>query len=90
MRLLESAGGFVLTVANARHIKAVPRHMTDMNDAEWLARLLRYRGFLGTCGTHARARVAEIAELDTGPTLEWPVLPQTCRSATRIGIEPAG
>ena len=39
---LESAGGFELTVANARHIKAVPGRKTDMNDAEWLARLLRY------------------------------------------------
>jgi transposase len=39
---LEEAGGFDLTVANARHIKAVPGRKTDMNDAEWLARLIRY------------------------------------------------
>jgi transposase len=29
-------------VANARHIKAVPDCKTDVNDAEWIARLIRY------------------------------------------------
>ena len=32
---------FDLTVANAQHIKNVPGRKTDMNDAEWIARLLR-------------------------------------------------
>ena len=39
---LERAGGFVPIVANARHIKAVPGRKTDVNDAEWIARLIRH------------------------------------------------
>jgi len=39
---LESAGGFELIVANAQHIKAVPGRKTDMNDAEWVACLVRH------------------------------------------------
>jgi transposase len=35
-------GHFELVVANARHIKAVPGHKTDVNDAEWIARLLQH------------------------------------------------
>ncbi len=40
--VLEQAGGFDLIVANAQHIKAVPGRKTDINDAEWLARLVRH------------------------------------------------
>jgi transposase len=39
---LEAAGGFAVVVANARHIKAVPGRKTDVNDAEWIARLIRH------------------------------------------------
>lgn len=39
--VLEQAGGFDLTVANAQHVKQVPGRKTDVNDAEWLAMLLR-------------------------------------------------
>lgn len=35
-------GGMELIVANARHIKAVPGRKTDVADAEWIARLVRY------------------------------------------------
>lgn len=35
-------GHFELTVANARHIKAVPGRKTDVKDAEWIADLLRH------------------------------------------------
>jgi transposase len=34
-----SDGGFELTLANARHVKAVPGRKTDVNDATWLADL---------------------------------------------------
>ena len=36
------ARGFVLHLANARHVKTVPGRKTDVKDAEWLAHLLRY------------------------------------------------
>jgi len=46
---LEAAGGpgggpgsMELIVANAQHIKAVPGRKTDVNDAEWIARLVRH------------------------------------------------
>jgi transposase len=39
--LLE-AEDFVLTLANARHIKAVPGRKTDVRDAEWICDLLRH------------------------------------------------
>lgn len=35
-------GQFTLLLVNARHIKAVPGHKTDVKDAEWLADLLRH------------------------------------------------
>jgi|SRR5215510_1169874 len=35
-------GHFEITVANARHIKAVPGRKTDVKDAEWIADLLRH------------------------------------------------
>ncbi len=35
-------GHFELIVANARHIKAVPGHKTDVNDAQWIASLLQH------------------------------------------------
>jgi len=34
--------GFVVLVANAHHIKAVPGRKTDVKDAEWIADLLRH------------------------------------------------
>ncbi|KYD26635.1 IS110 family RNA-guided transposase [Parageobacillus toebii] len=34
-------GHFKLTLANAKHIKNVPGRKTDVNDAEWIAKLLR-------------------------------------------------
>ena len=40
--VLEAVGGIDLTVANAQHVKAVPGRKTDVKDAEWLARLIRY------------------------------------------------
>lgn len=39
--LLEDTGMEVLLV-NAQHIKAVPGRKTDVNDAEWIAKLLRH------------------------------------------------
>jgi transposase len=35
-------GFFELTVANAQHMKAVPGHKTDVQDAEWIADLLQH------------------------------------------------
>lgn len=35
-------GGFDLSVVNARHVKQLPGRKTDVNDAEWLATLLRH------------------------------------------------
>jgi len=35
-------GHFELVVANARHIKAVPGHKTDVKDAQWIASLLQH------------------------------------------------
>jgi transposase len=40
--VLEAAGGFDLTVANAQHIKAVPGRKTDVRDGEWTAQLVRH------------------------------------------------
>ena len=40
--ILEEAGGFELLLVNAHHIKAVPGRKTDVNDAQWLAELLRH------------------------------------------------
>jgi len=39
---LEAVSGMTSIVANARHIKAVPGRKTDVIDAEWIARLIRY------------------------------------------------
>src|SRR5208282_128595 len=39
---LEGVSGLTPIVANARHIKAVPGRKTDVIDAEWIARLIRY------------------------------------------------
>ncbi len=39
---LEAVGGITPIVANARHIKAVPGRKTDVIDAEWIAKLIRY------------------------------------------------
>ena len=39
--LLE-AEDFVLTLANARRIKAVPGRKTDVRDAEWICDLFRH------------------------------------------------
>jgi transposase len=39
---LEAVSGITPIVANARHIKAVPGRKTDVIDAEWIARLIRY------------------------------------------------
>jgi transposase len=36
------SGFFELTVANAQHMKAVPGHKTDVQDAEWIADLLQH------------------------------------------------
>jgi transposase len=35
-------GHFALLLVNARHIKGVPGHKTDVKDAEWIADLLRH------------------------------------------------
>ncbi len=35
-------GSFLLLLANARHIKAVPGRKTDVRDCEWIADLLRH------------------------------------------------
>jgi transposase len=40
--ILEEAGGFALLLVNAQHIKAVPGRKTDVEDAQWLAELLRH------------------------------------------------
>jgi len=40
--VLERAGGFRVTVANAEHMRAVPGRKTDVNDAQWIAELLRH------------------------------------------------
>lgn len=39
-KLLEAA--LEVWVVNAQHVKAVPERKTDVKDAEWLAKLLRY------------------------------------------------
>ncbi|QGQ48017.1 IS110 family RNA-guided transposase [Metabacillus sediminilitoris] len=41
VNLLESEG-IEFLVVNAQHIKAVPGRKTDVNDAEWIAKLLRH------------------------------------------------
>jgi transposase len=41
VNLLESEG-IEFAVVNAQHIKAVPGRKTDVNDAEWIAKLLRH------------------------------------------------
>jgi transposase len=40
--VLEEAGVFELLLVNARHVKIVPGRKTDVNDAEWLADLVRH------------------------------------------------
>jgi transposase len=40
--VLEEAGAFELLLVNARHVKIVPGRKTDVNDAEWLADLVRH------------------------------------------------
>jgi transposase len=40
--ILEEVGGFELLLVNARHVKIVPGRKTDVNDAEWLADLVRH------------------------------------------------
>jgi transposase len=40
--VLEEAAAFELLLVNARHVKIVPGRKTDVNDAEWLADLVRH------------------------------------------------
>jgi transposase len=40
--VLEEAGTFELLLVNARHVRNVPGRKTDVNDAEWLADLVRH------------------------------------------------
>jgi transposase len=40
--VLEQAEDVALSVANAQHVKQVPGRKTDVKDAEWLARLVRF------------------------------------------------
>ncbi len=40
--VLEEAGAFELLLVNARHVRTVPGRKTDVNDAEWLADLVRH------------------------------------------------
>jgi transposase len=40
--VLERAGGFQVTVANAEHMHAVPGRKTDAGDAQWIAELHRH------------------------------------------------
>jgi transposase len=40
--VLEETGAFELLLVNARHVKIVPGRKTDVNDAEWLADLVRH------------------------------------------------
>ena len=40
--VLEAAGGLELVVGNAQHMKNVPGRKTDVKDAEWIAKLLRF------------------------------------------------
>ena len=35
-------GAFVLVLANAQHVKALPGRKTDVGDAEWIADLLQH------------------------------------------------
>jgi len=43
---LEAAGGFELIVVNAQHANAIKGRKTDMEDAEWLAQLVRHGSFV--------------------------------------------
>jgi transposase len=43
------ARGFVLLLANARHVQNVPGRKTDVKDAEWLAGLLQHGLMRGSC-----------------------------------------
>lgn len=54
-------GTFELTVANARHMKAVPGRKTDQGDAEWIADLLMH-GLLPTSFIPSR-ELRELREL---------------------------
>ena len=49
-------GLFQLLVVNAHHIKAVPGRKTDVNDAEWIADLLRHGLVRGSFIPPARQR----------------------------------
>jgi transposase len=40
--ILEEVGGFELLLVNARHVRNVPGRKTDVNDAAWLADLVRH------------------------------------------------
>ena len=40
INVLERAGGFRVTLANAEHMHAVPGRKTDVTDAQWIAELL--------------------------------------------------
>lgn len=40
--VLEAAGGFELVVGNAQHMKNVPGRKTDVQDSEWIAKLVRF------------------------------------------------
>jgi transposase len=62
--LLEES--FVLLLANARHIKAVPGRKTDVKDCEWIADLLRH-GLLAASFVPDRAQ-RELRELTRSRT----------------------
>ena len=54
--VLEEVGGVELLLVNARHARNVPGRKTDINDAEWLADLLRHGLVRGSYVPHREQR----------------------------------
>ena len=75
---LEAVGGITPIVANARHIKAVPGRKTDVIDAEWIAKLIRY-GLVRASFVPPQA--------DPGPARSHPLSPHPGRRAV-LGAAP--
>ena len=62
---------FVLVLANAQHITAVPGRKTDVKDSEWLADLLRHGLIKGSfVPDRAQRELRELTRYRTSPVRE--------------------
>jgi len=84
-------GSFDLLLANAQHIKAVPGRKTDVQDAEWIAALLRHGEEVRQRAADARREAAarNAAQTPPGPAVTNPPPQQPATPPPSVDYSPA-